>query len=159
MVSGKRRSRLLISAGLIALLLGLILLTFRHRVLVALGGSMAVSDPLEHADLIYVLAGDFWGSRVLLGAKLGAQGWAPQVILSGGRYMDRWASDMAVDFAVQHGYPRSLFSPHSHRGEVHHRRSARHAADFPSAGREANHPGHQQFSFAPGSIGLSPLPS
>ena len=45
-----------------------------------------VSDPLEHADLIYVLAGDFWGSRVLLGAHLGSEGWAPQVILSGGRY-------------------------------------------------------------------------
>ena len=110
---GKQRSRWLLPAVLLATLVALLLtlLAFRQQVLISLGEFLAVSDPLEHADLIYVLAGDFWGSRVLLGADLGAQRWAPQVILSGGRYMDRYESDMAVDFAVQHVYPRSLFLP------------------------------------------------
>lgn len=107
----KRRSRWLLSALLVALLLILIPLAFRQQVLAGLGESLVVSDPLEHADFIYVLAGDFWGSRVLLGASLGSQGWAPRVILSGGRYMDLYASDMSVDFAVAHGYRRSLFIP------------------------------------------------
>jgi uncharacterized SAM-binding protein YcdF (DUF218 family) len=88
-----------------------LLAALHQRVLSGLGRFLVVSDPLEHADLIYVLAGDFWGSRVLMGANLGSQGWAPKVIMSGGRYQDRYASDLAVDFAVEHGYPRSLFLP------------------------------------------------
>jgi uncharacterized SAM-binding protein YcdF (DUF218 family) len=94
-----------------ALLLFLLLLVFRQPVLTGVGEFLVVSDPLEHADLIYVLAGDFYGSRVLLGANLGSKGWAPRVILSGGRYQDSYACDLSVDFAVQHGYPRSLFLP------------------------------------------------
>jgi uncharacterized SAM-binding protein YcdF (DUF218 family) len=76
-----------------------------------LGQALVVSDPLEKADLIYVLAGDFFGSRVLLGADLGARGYAQRVLLSGGRYGDQYEGDMAVSFAVEHGYPRSLFCP------------------------------------------------
>jgi uncharacterized SAM-binding protein YcdF (DUF218 family) len=109
----KPRSRWLVAAALPALLI-LILLVFRQQVLEGLGEFLVVSDPLEHADLIYVFAGDFWGSRVLLGANLGSKGWAPRVIMSGGLYsgggyVNRYAGDLAVDFAVQHGYSRGLF--------------------------------------------------
>lgn len=107
----KRRSRSLRSLVLLAALLLAILGFSFHGILTGLGDFLVVTDPLQHADLIYVLAGDFWGSRVLLGAKLGAKGWAPLVILSGGRYMDSYASDLSVDFAVQKGYPRTLFLP------------------------------------------------
>jgi uncharacterized SAM-binding protein YcdF (DUF218 family) len=111
----KRRSRWLLPALLGALLLILILLTFPQPALTRLGESLVVSDPLEHADLIYVLAGDFWGGRVLLGARLGAQGWAPKVIVSGGLYttgdFSAYEGNMAVDFAVKQGYSRSLFLP------------------------------------------------
>lgn len=117
---GKRRSRRLVAAGLAALPI-LILLVFllpvlRQQVLNGLGEFLDVSDPMEHADLIYVFAGDFWGSRVLMGADLGSKGWAPKVIMSGGLYtgggyVNRYAGDLAVDFAVQHGYPRGLFLP------------------------------------------------
>jgi uncharacterized SAM-binding protein YcdF (DUF218 family) len=107
--SGKwRRRKSLYAAGLA---LAVLLLAFRDQVLNGLGEFLVVSDPLEHADLIYVLAGDFWGSRVLLGASLGSQHWAPKVIFSGGRYMDSFACDLSVDFAVQHGYARQLFVP------------------------------------------------
>ena len=115
----KRSGRWLLSSALAALLLLLILLAFRQQVLIRLGESLVVSDPLEHADLIYVFAGDFWGSRVLLGANLGSKGWAPRVILSGGRYasvsggryQSAYACDLSVEFAEQHGYPRNLFLP------------------------------------------------
>jgi uncharacterized SAM-binding protein YcdF (DUF218 family) len=107
----KRPRRRLLSSLVVAALLVLGLLAFRQQVLIRLGESLVVSDPLEHADLIYVFAGDFWGSRVLLGANLGSKGWAPRVILSGGRYQNVYACDLSVDFAVQHGYPRSLFLP------------------------------------------------
>ena len=109
----KPRSRWLLAAALPAVLI-LILLAFRQQVLNGLGEFLVVSDPLEHADLIYVFAGDFWGSRVLLGADLGSKGWAPKVIMSGGLYsgggfVNRYAGDLAIDFAVQKGYSRSLF--------------------------------------------------
>ena len=109
-----RRSRWLFAVPLAALLILSIVvlpLVFPDQVLSRLGDSLVVSDRLEHADLIYVLAGDFWGSRVLLGANLGSQGWAPRVILSGGLYQGREVGDMSVEFAVQHGYSRSLFLP------------------------------------------------
>jgi uncharacterized SAM-binding protein YcdF (DUF218 family) len=101
----------LLPAAFAALFAGLLLLAFREQVLMRVGEFLVVSDPLERADRIYVLAGDFWGSRVLLGANLGSEGWAPQVILSGGRYQDRYACDLSVDFAVEHGYRRGLFLP------------------------------------------------
>lgn len=107
----KRRGRALAFAVSAAILLLLVLAASRDWLLAGLGDSLVVSDPLQHADLIYVLAGDFWGTRVLLGANLGSKGWAPKVILSGGRYMDSYACDLSVDFTVQHGYPRRLFIP------------------------------------------------
>ncbi len=107
----RRRGRFLLAFLLAGVLLAAGALAFRRSVLAALGGFLVVSDPLERADLIYVFAGDFWGSRVLHGATLGSQGWAPKVAIGGGRYVDHWASDMAVDFAVMHGYPRGLFLP------------------------------------------------
>jgi uncharacterized SAM-binding protein YcdF (DUF218 family) len=114
--SPRRRYRLwgALMAGIVILIL--LIVTLRQPLLAGLGESLVVSDPLEHADLIYVLGGDFWGSRVLLGARLGSQGWAPKVLLAGSQYSgagdpNSYASDLAVDFAVKHGYSRSLFVP------------------------------------------------
>jgi uncharacterized SAM-binding protein YcdF (DUF218 family) len=103
------RIRWLLPAALVACLLAAF--PFRDAALVALGQALVRSDSLERADLIYVLAGDFFGSRVLVGAELGAKGYAKWVLTSGGRYQDRYSSDMAVDFAVQHGYKREMFCP------------------------------------------------
>jgi uncharacterized SAM-binding protein YcdF (DUF218 family) len=110
----KRRGRWLLPVALLSSLLILILLAFRQQVLDGMGQFLVVSDPLERADLIYVFAGDFWGSRVLSGANLGSQGWAPKVVMSGGLYsgggeVNRYAGDLAVEFAVRHGYSRGLF--------------------------------------------------
>jgi uncharacterized SAM-binding protein YcdF (DUF218 family) len=83
--------------------------TFREQFLITLSRFVVCSDPPQKADLIYVLAGDFWGSRVLLGAELGARGYAQRVIYSGGAYQNSFQGDLAIRFAVQHGYSRRLF--------------------------------------------------
>lgn len=111
---GRKRSK---GWRIFAIVLAAILTTvvvFHEQALIWLGQSLVVSQPLEPADLIYVLAGDFWGSRVLRGADLGVQGWAHRVLFSGGLYtgggyVNRYTGDLSVEFAVQHGYPRSLF--------------------------------------------------
>jgi uncharacterized SAM-binding protein YcdF (DUF218 family) len=71
----------------------------------------------EKADMIVVLAGDGWGRRVLKGAELAKQGYAPQVLVSGpdGSY-DNWESDLAIAFAEKHSYPRTMFIGFPHRG-------------------------------------------
>ena len=96
----------------ILLLLSLLLLVVFHQsVFVAIGDMLALSESPEKADLIYVLAGDFLGSRVLVGADLGARGYAPKVLLGGGRYQNSYQGDLAIPFAVRHGYRQSLFVP------------------------------------------------
>ncbi len=42
-----------------------------------LGGYLVYSEPPQSADIILVLAGDFYGSRVLKAAELAKQGYAP----------------------------------------------------------------------------------
>lgn len=101
---------IVLSIALACLLMGV----FYKPLLMAVGESLIVSDPLQKADAIYVLAGDFFGSRVLLGADLGARGFAPLVLLSGGPYSSniiskRYSGDMAVEYAVEHGYQPGLF--------------------------------------------------
>ena len=105
---GTKIKRRIASALLIVCLAAL--LVFRKSALSWLGESLVVSDPLNKADLIYVLAGDFFGNRVLLGADLGVRGYAPRVLLSGGPYSNTYSGDLALQFVVEHGYPPNLFS-------------------------------------------------
>src|SRR5579862_6543274 len=107
MISTRSISRWVLS-GLTGAAL-LVLLIFREPLLVSLGNALIVSEPLEKADIIYVLAGDFLGSRVLVGADLGTRGYANKVVMSGGAYQDSYQGDLAIRFAVKHGYARNLF--------------------------------------------------
>ena len=79
-----------------------------------LGELLVCSDRPEHADLVLVLGGDFWGPRVLLGAELGTKRYAPLVLISGPPYGGRPEGQLAVDFLVDRGYPRSLFEVFGH---------------------------------------------
>ena len=85
-----------------------------------LGNFLVCSDPLEPADLILVMGGDFWGPRVLKAAQLGAQGWAPLVLISGPPYhgspegKGRPEGELAVEFLVKQGYPPKLFAVFAH---------------------------------------------
>ena len=51
-----------------------------------LGRYLVYSLPPQSADIILVLAGDFYGPRVLKAAELAKQGYAPVVLISGGPY-------------------------------------------------------------------------
>jgi uncharacterized SAM-binding protein YcdF (DUF218 family) len=58
----------------------------------------------ESADLILVLAGDFWGPRVVKGADLSVQGYAPVVVFSGTTYGRRPEGEAAIGFLAGEGY-------------------------------------------------------
>ena len=83
---------------------------FSTPILRGVGSELVAAGPPIKADAIVVLAGDGKGSRILRGAELGKEGYAPVVIASNGG--DRYArtdSALAIEFAVAHGYPASLF--------------------------------------------------
>ncbi len=90
-----------------------------------MGEILVDSEQPFHADMVVVLAGDDTGARVLKGAELVKQGYAPRVVVSGpvccyGKH----ESDLAIEFAVAQGYPREWFVPlpmvaHSTREEAH----------------------------------------
>jgi uncharacterized SAM-binding protein YcdF (DUF218 family) len=79
-----------------------------------LGDFLVDSQPPQPADLILVLGGDFLGARVLTGAELAIQRYAPIVLLSGPPYQGRPEGEVAIDFLVQKGYPRALFQAFGH---------------------------------------------
>ena len=70
---------------------------------------LTVSQQPEPADLILILGGDFWGPRALLGAELGARGYAGKVLISGPPYLDQPESELSIRFLVDKGYPREMF--------------------------------------------------
>jgi len=73
-------------------------------------GSLFISDgPPVKADYILVLAGDGVGNRILKGAELAREGYAPAVLVSNGaRYYGHTESELATEFAIQHGYSPDL---------------------------------------------------
>lgn len=78
--------------------------------LAALGGYLVRAESPVPADMIVVLAGDFTGNRILTAADLVRRGFAPHALVSGpsGAY-GLYESDLAIQFAVRHGYPESYF--------------------------------------------------
>ena len=74
-----------------------------------LGEFLVCTQTPQPADLVLVLAGDFYGPRVLKGANLAAEGYAPLVLISSGPYENRTEGIAAIDFLAARGYPRRLF--------------------------------------------------
>jgi len=104
--SVRRRFRWVLALGAFVLLL---LVTHRFW-LAALGGYLVHAEAPTPADMIVVLAGDFHGDRILTAAALVRQGLAPQALISGpGDDYGLHESDLAIPFAVRHGYPESYF--------------------------------------------------
>jgi uncharacterized SAM-binding protein YcdF (DUF218 family) len=76
----------------------------------ALGKYLILSDPPAHADYAVVLAGDFYGRRILAGGELVRQGFVRKALVSGPRWCyGQPESDLAVNFAVKQGYPEDYF--------------------------------------------------
>lgn len=102
-----RKSRWLAAAVAFAILVALTPLWVR-----LLGHFLVREQAPFRADMIVALAGDQEGERILKAASLAAAGWAPRVLVSGPPCCyGRHESDMAIDFAVRHGYPRGMFIP------------------------------------------------
>lgn len=76
----------------------------------AMGRFLVETQPPETSDMIVVLGGDWYGNRILKAAELAKQGYAPLVLVSGGGYLyGRYEGDLAVPFAVSHGYDEKMF--------------------------------------------------
>jgi uncharacterized SAM-binding protein YcdF (DUF218 family) len=90
----------------------LVVLAIAHTVwLRALGEFLVKAEAPFHADAVVALAGDDTGTRILTAAELVKQGYAPLVLVSGPPccYGNR-ESEMAIAFAVAHGYPAEWFA-------------------------------------------------
>ena len=71
---------------------------------------MIRADQPAHADYAVVLAGDHFGHRIMMGGYLVRQGFVRKAIVSGPVGCYGFAeSDLAVNFAVKHGYPEDYF--------------------------------------------------
>jgi len=82
---------------------GILLLEWR-ALLSGLGNYLISSDAPQTADLILVLGGNFYGPRVLKGADLLAQGYAPLALFSGPYYQGRPQGDASIAFLARQGY-------------------------------------------------------
>jgi uncharacterized SAM-binding protein YcdF (DUF218 family) len=76
----------------------------------ALGGYLIRADQPTHADYAVVLAGDAYGHRIMTAGDLVRQGFVRKAIVSGPHSCYGFnESDLAVNFAVKHGYPEDYF--------------------------------------------------
>ena len=111
---GDRRS-FRFKAALFLLILGAVVFLARDLWLSALGEALVHDDGAGKAEIAVVLAGDTWGLRLIKGAELVKQGYAPRVLVSGppGFYGTNEA-DAAIQFAIGKGYPAEWFIPLRH---------------------------------------------
>ncbi len=99
------RKTALATAALVALLVITHTVWFRW-----LGQFLVQDQPPFQADAVLVLAGDWNGDRVLKGAELVKQGFAPVALISGPDYIYGInEGEMGIEFAVRKGYPRESF--------------------------------------------------
>ena len=89
--------------------------------LAALGHFLVRAEAPVHAEMIVVPGGDFTGNRILTAADLVRRGFAPRVLVSGtsGEY-GLHETDLAIPFAVRHGYPESYFIAFPNDGRSTH---------------------------------------
>lgn len=89
---------------------------FHAAILAALGSYLVQAVPPQNADVIFVLAGDSSGNRILKGADLARQGYASRVLVSGPAGLYGFHEcDLAIPFAVKAGYPESYFVHFEHQ--------------------------------------------
>lgn len=93
-----------------------VLIALSHSVWMGWMGAFLVDaeEPLR-ADIVIVLAGDTYGHRILKGAELVKDGYAPGVVVSGPPgFYDLHENELAIPFAVRRGYPAAWFIPVPH---------------------------------------------
>jgi uncharacterized SAM-binding protein YcdF (DUF218 family) len=90
---------------------------FYASIFEALGSYLVKASAPEKADVALVLAGDFFGNRVLKAGELVRQGYAPRAMISGPSSMyGLHECELAIPFAVRAGYPVAYFEHVEHDG-------------------------------------------
>lgn len=104
-------SRFLIAVGVVCVVLA----ATHSWWLGASGRALVENAPPVRADIVVVLAGDYFGHRIVKGAELVRDGYAPEVLVSGppGFYGGH-ECDYAIPFAVKKGFPASYFKAFPH---------------------------------------------
>src|SRR5581483_2097830 len=83
---------------------------FSSAILAEMGTFLVQSGLPYKADIILVIGGDYSGERILKGAELERDGYAPAVFVSGGGSMYGFhETDLAVEFVRDHGYTTEKF--------------------------------------------------
>jgi len=110
----KTRRSLGINLAILALVMVVIILT--HSLWMGwMGAFLVEGESPSRADLVVVLAGDPSGGRILKGAELVKEGYAPKVLVSGpAGFYGLHESDLAIPFAVKHAFPASCFIAFPH---------------------------------------------
>jgi uncharacterized SAM-binding protein YcdF (DUF218 family) len=97
--------------------LGAAIYFFRDSILYSMGAVLTRAEPPQKADIAVVLAGDLRGNRMLTAARLCQEGYVAKVLVSGpDGFYDAFESDMAIAYAVKHGYPADEFIGFDHWG-------------------------------------------
>ncbi len=109
----RRRLVFFVVVPLVILLAVFLLLSFvfRDRLLTAAGQALIENNGPQKADCILVLGGDNFGTRTIKAAQLAQAGYAPYVLVDGPPSLIGHESDVSIQYAVEHGFPRSLFRP------------------------------------------------
>ena len=98
----------------IALALLALVLLFHSAILSGLGSFLVRDDVPQHADVIFVLAGDPSGHRILKGAQMVREGYALKAIVSGPPLYGIHECDLAIALAERAGYSPAYFQPFPH---------------------------------------------
>ena len=121
-----------------------------HFWLAALGRYLVRAEPPAHADMIVVLAGDFSGNRILTRRRFGPPRLRSQS--AGERTIGAYGlheTDLAIPFAVRHGYPESYFIAAAQRFPVHRDEADDVLAALQQAARAPRRHRHQRLSHPP----------
>lgn len=109
-----RRRRLFSFAAIAAALIVFciaVAFVFSDPILRSLGAVLVNAGAPQKADIVVVIGGDFKGNRIVKGADLVRQGYAPKVLSSGsGDIYGHFECDLAIGYAVDRGYPPDTFT-------------------------------------------------
>ena len=77
-----------------------------------LGDALIHDDGPAKADIAVVLAGDFWGNRIVKGGQLVRLGYVPAALVSGpAGFYGHYECEPAIAYAVGQGFPAGWFIP------------------------------------------------
>ena len=106
-----RSVRLLLFSSTILLVAGLVSIS-REWWLLAIGRALIHDDGPAQADIAVVLAGDYWGNRIVKGGEMVRLGYVPAALVSGpSGFYGQYECAPAITYAVGRGSKPEWFIP------------------------------------------------